>query len=375
MSTPALNENKPYIFISYAHKDSSVVLPIIKSLIAAGFLVWYDEGIEAGTEWPEYVAEKLYKSSVVIAFISKAALESQNCRREINFAISKKKEMLTVFIENLELSLGMEMQLGTTQAMFYTRMPYETFLQNLKSADILKSCKGDGAVDSASTYYTPQPKSTPSSLTDFKIENGILIKYVGSSESVVIPDFVTSIGDQAFLGCEGITSITLPDSVNYIGSSAFKGCSRLTDINLPRRLTNIGKHTFDGCSSLKSISIPDGVRSIGECAFCDCTAMVNVKIPDTVESIGDQAFTYCASLEDISIPSGTTHIGIQAFDSCQKLSFISIPNSVISISKWAFIDCPRLAIYCEAMFEPDGWDADWNPDKRPVSWRWKPFSI
>ena len=24
-----------------------------------GFRIWYDEGIEAGTEWPEYIAEHL----------------------------------------------------------------------------------------------------------------------------------------------------------------------------------------------------------------------------------------------------------------------------------------------------------------------------
>lgn len=55
----AYEGNEPYIFVSYAHKDSNHVLPIITSLQAQGFRVWYDAGIEAGTEWPEYIAGRL----------------------------------------------------------------------------------------------------------------------------------------------------------------------------------------------------------------------------------------------------------------------------------------------------------------------------
>lgn len=371
MATFAYQGIEPYIFISYAHKDSGVVLPIIKSLNEAGFLVWYDEGIEAGTEWPEFVAKRLYQSSVVIAFISNAALDSQNCRREINFAISKKKEMLTVYIENVELSLGMEMQLGTTQAMFYTRMSYETFLKNLTSSDILKPCYNEALAASCSK----QEEEPASPISDFKIENGSLKKYIGNSTSVIIPDGVTSIGAQAFNGSSTVESIKIPDSVRIIGSSAFCGCSKLKDINLPMGITSIGRSVFEGCESLESISIPDGVTSIGERAFCDCTKLTSVSLPETLTDIGDQSFTYCESLENLFLSSGVKSIGIQAFDNCKKLSLVLIPYSVEKIDKWAFIDCPSLTILCEAMFEPDSWDDNWNPDKRPVNWRYQPFSI
>ena len=61
---------EPYIFISYAHKDSERVLPIIESLAEKGFRVWYDAGIEAGTEWPDYIAENLENAAVVMALLS-----------------------------------------------------------------------------------------------------------------------------------------------------------------------------------------------------------------------------------------------------------------------------------------------------------------
>ncbi|MBQ1488402.1 MAG: toll/interleukin-1 receptor domain-containing protein, partial [Lachnospiraceae bacterium] len=41
-----------YIFISYSHKDTDRVMPIISRLMNEGFRVWYDDGISPGTEWP-----------------------------------------------------------------------------------------------------------------------------------------------------------------------------------------------------------------------------------------------------------------------------------------------------------------------------------
>ena len=64
MANPsAYNGNEPYIFISYAHKDSDKVLPIIRELQSRGYRVWYDAGIEAVTlglseRWAAFAKEQ-----------------------------------------------------------------------------------------------------------------------------------------------------------------------------------------------------------------------------------------------------------------------------------------------------------------------------
>jgi len=101
-----------YIFVSYAHKDSPRVFDVIRCLHRQKYRVWYDQGIEIGADWPQVVAEKLLQSALVLIFISENALRSQNCRREIHYAVSQKKNMLVVFLDESALPADMAMQLS-----------------------------------------------------------------------------------------------------------------------------------------------------------------------------------------------------------------------------------------------------------------------
>ena len=131
-----------FIFISYSHKDSDFVIPVIGELKRCGFNVWYDSGIEAGSEWTEFIAEKIEESAVVLVMFSKNALESHNCRREINFAIEEKKKMLVSYIEDVKLSPGMRMQLNVLHALHFSNFnSKEEFMDSLVDSKILAPCK------------------------------------------------------------------------------------------------------------------------------------------------------------------------------------------------------------------------------------------
>jgi hypothetical protein len=82
------------------------------------------------------------------------------------------------------------------------------------------------------------------------------------SGDVVIPESVdyegksypvTSIGNNAFINCRGLTSVTIPNSVTSIGSGAFFDCSGLTSVTIPNSVTSIGNSAFYGCSSLQRV--------------------------------------------------------------------------------------------------------------------------
>ena len=158
-------------------------------------------------------------------------------------------------------------------------------------------------------------------------------------ESYIIPNSVTSIGDDAFFGCRSLSNIVIPDSVTSIGDGAFFGCSSLSNIVIPDSVISVGDWTFFGCRSLSSIVIPDGVSSIGVCTFSYCRSLSSIVIPDSVSSIGICAFMDCCFLSNIVLPNNVTSIGNGAFMNCSSLSNIAIPGSVFSIGHCAFRGC------------------------------------
>lgn len=87
-------------------------------------------------------------------------------------------------------------------------------------------------------------------LTDGTAE---LTNYTAYAEFLTVPaqidgHAVTSIGSEAFINSEFLSSIILPDCLTTIGIDAFCGCSFLTSITLPSSLTTIGNWAFESCS-------------------------------------------------------------------------------------------------------------------------------
>ena len=180
--------DKPYIFISYAHADSAVVLPTIEAMKAKGINLWYDEGIEAGSEWPEYIAEKVMHCSKFLLFISDSYLNSQNCKRELNFAISRKKDILSIYLEDVTLSPGMEMQLGTYQAIFRRRFTDDAaFRRSLCDEQFFRSCIGVPAVTVPGATATPSKSND--AVSSFEAARASFVQQSGHATPP--PDFTT----------------------------------------------------------------------------------------------------------------------------------------------------------------------------------------
>ena len=124
-------------------------------------------------------------------------------------------------------------------------------------------------------------------------------------QNTIIPNSVTSIGVNAFLGCTGLTSITIPNSVTSMGAGAFALCSGLTSITLSNALTSIPDGAFAICSSLTSVEIPSSVMSIGMESFEGCIGLTSITIPNSVTSIGARAFNVGSNLTKIKMGNAT----------------------------------------------------------------------
>jgi len=124
---------RPYIFVSYSHKDITEVFGIIKKLSESRYRLWYDEGIEPGFEWPEVVGKAIMGCSQLLVFMSRSASVSRNVRNEINLAFSEGKGILVVYLEKTKLTEGMKLQIGTVQFLNKHEMNAKEFGEKLKS--------------------------------------------------------------------------------------------------------------------------------------------------------------------------------------------------------------------------------------------------
>ena len=133
--------DKPYIFISYAHRDSHMVFPILEELDRRGYRVWYDDGVAPGSEWPENIAQHLSNCYLTVSCLSPNYIQSANCRRELTFALSKHKNFLAVMLEPTEMSLGLEMQLSAQlMVMRYNYSNEDAFYRKLCSCPDMAPC-------------------------------------------------------------------------------------------------------------------------------------------------------------------------------------------------------------------------------------------
>ena len=210
------------------------------------------------------------------------------------------------------------------------------------------------------------------------------------NSDITIPEIyegriVSSIGNEAFSGCDELTSLITPSSLTSIGDNAFSGCNSIEWLDVggiaPLEITakafensNFQNATLyvpiDGEDAYKTAAVwkdfkevlvfkkttidSQGVRYTANDDRKTCyvsghedTYGATIEIPETfggrkVTSIGGGAFSGCSGLTSLTIPSSVTSIGKGAFFGCKGLTSLTIPEGVTSIGGDAFSGCSGL---------------------------------
>lgn len=184
--------------------------------------------------------------------------------------------------------------------------------------------------------------------------NAVILTYTNQLEfgckNSTIPNTVTSIAEDAFNRCTGLTSITIPSTVTFIGGYAF-WFTGLTSITIPSSVGLIGVNPFGGCAALTEIVVESGNPVYDSRNGCNAiiktdwnemiTGCQNTVIPNDVTRIGDDAFYFCSTLSgELVIPEQITSIGEYAFEGCTGLTgSLVIPNTVNQLGESAFANC------------------------------------
>ena len=139
----AYQGEEPYIFISYAHKDSETVSRILEKMKENGYRFWYDDKIDPGTKWYDDIADKIKNCGFFISFVSRNYLSSEICEKELVYACQCKKKRLLVYLEDVALPSGLEMLNAGIQ--WHKQFDNEDkFYEQLWKTEGIADCKNQG---------------------------------------------------------------------------------------------------------------------------------------------------------------------------------------------------------------------------------------
>ena len=190
--------------------------------------------------------------------------------------------------------------------------------------------------------------------------------------SILLPDGLETIDDQAFSICRLTGPVYIPKTVTSIGSYTYAGnnfietfivdkenprydsrdgsnaiietatktlVAACNNSVIPTSITTIGEYAFTSYPKAQ-IAIPDNITTLKEGAFLH-SSLTTLAIPASVTEIGASCFLCCDMLQDVALPPALARIEEYTFSRC-GLHEIVIPDSVNSIGKYAFYHCGNM---------------------------------
>lgn len=183
------------------------------------------------------------------------------------------------------------------------------------------------------------------------IEPYVLLNTYGSDGGLMIMDeYFTNLGSNAFNDIDNLLSIVIPDCVKEMENSSISDCNSLEYIKFGNGLNEI--KGVESCDGLKEIRFSPCNKVIGPYAFTYLDGLEEIEIPDHIESIGEWAFQGCQNLKKVTIGTGLTTLEHEAFFQCSNLDSVHIKATTppsVTLDYWgtwhAFYECDNITIY------------------------------
>lgn len=321
--------------------------------------VWYNGGDSDGSTYGPTMSQYVIDRSTVGLFFT-----AGNILYEYKWISTASSLVIPDTVNGFDITV-IASNINSVSEITFSNLVLPKYLRKINSnafsgMDVTKSITTNSTVltDIASNVFdeTLYYKSN----NDMFILGSVLVKCQNTTGTIVVPEGVVSISDEAFNGGQ-VRTITLPSTLKYIGNRAFYNCTNLVSVEIPANVTEIGDQAFAICQKLAQVTFAtSGVKlvKIGEGTFSECSALTSINVPYTVESVGKEAFMNCRSLATVNFDnikvdaetatttvvakSNLKELGESAFYNCNGLKQISVPNGVSAIKERTFYNCTQL---------------------------------
>lgn len=406
LASPFLaDEEKPYIFVSYSHRDRDRVLPVIRGLYESGWRIWYDEGLTIGDRYDETLEAHVKGCAALLLFVSRNSLESFYCREnEIPWALEAGRPIVKYILDE-----GADWELAEARAAAASAGAVETALEGIDGlargerrvargiSVVVDPADRDGAAGGGFAYclYAASGAAMARAIL-LEARNGGCALYdavEGGADEERLRSCACLIAflDRGFLADEGLTGL-LAEAYRAGRDIALCQLEEIGDAALPRALAGLRlmqwlnyAHGIDadmnkklarhlqkrGCRNaailpgfqydrtdagivIRRYTGMDpspwiereyggvGVVEIADEAFKNCIHLASLTIPEGVERIGEGAFSGCVALASVVLPGSVRAIGKRAFYGCGGLAGVALPEGLTQIGEEAFDFCAGL---------------------------------
>ena len=172
---------------------------------------------------------------------------------------------------------------------------------------------------------------------DFVIEENRVMKYVGHSKKVIVPEGIEELESSSFWDNQEIEEVVLPDSLMNMGGDTFYNCKNLKKINIPKNVILMGNNPFAGCPEVVVTNNSDAyIMENGALYTADKQIMIYCSIkgnetefvvPEGVRVICKHTFFLCDRFEKITLPRSLEKMENNPFSGCSKLELINNSNA------------------------------------------------
>ncbi len=188
---------------------------------------------------------------------------------------------------------------------------------------------------------------------DFEIEENRVMRYIGYSKKVVVPEGIEELESSSFWDNQSIEEVVLPESLINMGGDTFYNCKNLRKINIPKNVSLMGNNPFAGCPNIVVTNeSPFFVMENGALYTADKKTMIYCSI------IGNE--------EEFIVPEGVKVICKHTFFLCDRFKKITLPKSLEKMENNPFSGCSKLELvnHSDAYFVKD--DVIYNGFKTAV---------
>lgn len=249
-----MEEKEQYVFISYSSKNQQMADSIRILFIEKGIPCWmapYD--IPAGSKYAFVINDALEKCACLVLLLTKASQESQFVEREIERAITYRKPIVPMQLEDIQLNSGFKFYIGNSQIIAVPNICADApefnkaiegirrFVNYTEESNVEEPPKDEKkSIEQVMLQTSSVPRISLFSNADVRrlfhkvprkliipagyniiVEKAFVYETLRQVDYIIIPDSVYEIQRRAFYSIKVLGYIEIPDSVVEIGNNAF----------------------------------------------------------------------------------------------------------------------------------------------------------